>query len=109
MGAFEDRQAKERKVLYAELAPLLRKHAALRCARPGAIPSPTATARANQIQNGEGDFWIVEDNWKFSTSAFNLVGAYAGKVLRGAKPTDLPDQQPTTFRLVVFDNAVTQW
>jgi putative ABC transport system substrate-binding protein len=69
---------------YGQLAELALRHAV-----PASSPWRSFTTSGGLLSYG------------INPAAFREVGIYAGKILKGAKPSDLPVQQPTKFEMVI--------
>jgi ABC-type uncharacterized transport system substrate-binding protein len=39
--------------------------------------------------------------WAHTPDLFRIAATFVDRILRGAKPSDLPVQQPTTFELII--------
>jgi len=63
---------------------------AVRYAVPGIYPFPDFPAAGGLMSYGVG-----------LADAYRQAGVYTGRILKGAKPTDLPVMQPTVFEFVI--------
>ncbi|WP_201863804.1 ABC transporter substrate-binding protein [Microvirga soli] len=94
--AFEDLKQKQVDALLIAADPFLFARADQLVALAARQAIPTLYFRSEFAQAGG----LISFGSNFA-DFFRVIGLYAGQILRGAKPSGLPVQQPTKFELVI--------
>ena len=95
-GAFADLARQGASALIAGATPLFTSHTAEIAALAARRRLPAIYTNADYVRAGGLMAWGVS-----LTDQYRLGGTYVGKILKGAKPADLPVLQPTKYEFTI--------